>query len=355
MNKLAWLFGKPADRSRFRWTTILALGSLFVGTAILLHAATTADIAYKYRDFDLADAIFYERVAARVEAGEDYYQAANRELHARGYETSSTFNWRTPLYAHVLGKFRRSGARQAALAGLSLLTTALVVWMIAVDLGRTWGAVAGFAVFAASAWWLQPEPPWFTETWVGQLILLTIVARSLGWFRVGLVAGACALFLRELALPFVFLCLGDAWVRRRWGEAMGWSFCLVLYGLHFLMHESQVAFHQFPERFHPPTDRANWVEWGGPSFLLATARMNYLLSYLPSWFAAFYLPLASFGLMSLAATNRSSRFTMIGFSGYLVAFLVVGKEFNYYWGWITAPTLALGFAVAPVFLARVIR
>lgn len=340
----------PVDRPRPRRTTLLALGSLVLGTAALLRAATAIEVDYRYRDFDLHDALFYERVATRVEAGEDYYGAANRELHARGYETRSTFNWRTPLYAHVLGKFRGSGARQAALAGLSLLTALLVARMVAADLGRTWGAVAGLAVFAASAWWLRPEPPWFTEAWAGQLILLALAARALGWPWVGLVAGASALFLRELALPFVFLCLGDAWRRRRWGEAMGWSTCLALYGLHFLMHESRVAFQQFPERFHPPTDRANWVEWGGLSFLLATTRMNYLLSYLPFWCAALYLPLATFGLVALAARDRAGRFLLVGFPGYLVAFLAVGKEFNYYWGWITAPTLALGFAVAPASL-----
>ena len=342
--------GKPPDRPRTRWLALVTLGLLAVGTMTLLRTATVIDTQNKYRAFDLSDAIFYERVAARVEAGEGYYDAADPELRARGYERSSTFNWRTPLYAHILGKFPNSLARQAALGGLSGLTAALAGWMVAGRLARSWGVVAGVSVFAASAWWLQPEPPWFTEAWVGQLILLAIVARSLGRPRAGLIAGSCALFLRELALPFVFCRLGDAMFQRRRREALGWSLCLTLYGVYFLIHESQVAAHQLAERFHPPTDRANWVAWNGLSFVLATTRMNYPLSFMPAWCVAFYLPLAVYGLVALAAADRTCRLSWLGLAGYLAGFLVVGQEFNFYWGWITAPTLAVGFAVAPAFL-----
>ncbi len=303
---------------------------------------------------NLGDFRFYQHVAERVDAGEDYYHVARQALPAHGFETGSTFNWRTPLYAHILGKSPRPVANQIALAVLSLIAAIMAARMITRDLGPIWGVIAGLAVFGASGWWLQAEPPWFTETWGGQLILLTIAARSLGWFRVGLIAGSLALFLRELILPFVVLCLGDAWQRRRWTEALNWSLCLALYGLFFLYHDAQVTLHQNPDvRFRP--DRPSWIDFGGLSFLLATARMNYLLSYLPLWCTALYLPLAVFGLVSLAATNHDTRWTLLGFSGYLIAFLAVGKGYNHYWGWITAPTLALGFAVAPVFLSRVVR
>ena len=346
------MLGKPLDRPRTRWMALLTLGLLAVGVMGLLRVATAIETQNKYRNFDLSDARFYERVAASVEAGEGFYDAADRELHAGGFERSSTFNWRTPLYAHVLGKFPNSVARQAALGGLSALTAALAGGLIAGRLGRGWGVVVGLVVFASSAWWLQSEPPWFTETWVGHLILLAIVARSLGWSRLSLAAGACALFLRELALPFVFCRLVDALVRRHWREALGWSLCLTLYGIYFLIHESQVAAHQFAERFHPPTDRANWVAWNGLSFVLATTRMNYPLSCLPVWCVAIYLPLAIFGLVSLAAADRTCRFSWLGVVGSLAGFLVVGQEFNFYWGWITAPSLALGFAVAVAWLAN---
>ncbi len=347
-------FSRLNYRASFRWKTVLVLGSLFVGTAACLRAATTSDIKFTHQNEDLSDAVFYQRVAERVEAGENYYEVAKQTLPAHGFETGSTFNWRTPLYAHILGKFGQPVARQVTLAVLSLIAAIMAARMITRDLGPIWGVIAGLVVFGASGWWLQAEPPWFTETWGGQLILLTIAARSLGWFRVGLIAGSLALFLRELALPFVVLCLGDAWQRRRWTEALSWSLCLALYGLFFLYHDAQVTLHQNPDvRFRP--DRPSWIDFGGLSFLLATVRMNYLLSYLPIWCTAFYLPLAVFGLVSLAATNHDTRWTLLGFSGYLIAFLAVGKGYNHYWGWITAPTLALGFAVAPVFLSRVVR
>ncbi len=355
MGAMKSLFATTARRLGPAGSAILVPGVLIVAMLLLALFAHNRPIVFMEKHADLNDSILYLRVADRVEAGVYYYDAAEQELQKLGFERGSTFHWRTPLYAHLLGKLGRPVQRQIALALLSLATSILVgvaMWRL---LGIFSGLWSGLTVFASTAWWLYPESPCFTEVWAGLLILLTILFRSMGWPRLGFFTGTLGLFLRELVLPFVVVCLGDAWLRRRWSEAIAWSLCLSAYSVYFLMHEAQVASRQDPLLFYLPSSGPSWFEFGGVPFLLATTRMNYCLSLLPMWCTSIYLPLAVFGLASLCQIDFSGRGMLVGFGGYLVAFLVVGKSFNYYWGWITAPTLSLGFAVSPFFLSQITR
>ncbi len=334
---------------------IIRLAWLAVGLIASVGIAVSGTIRPVLSHEDMSDHRFYRHVADRVVAGEDYYDVACVELLTHGFPPSSAFNWRTPLYAYMLGWLREPAWAQAALALLAVMTAAIVVAMITRELGPIAGQVAGCAVLGASAWWLDPEPPCFTEIWAGQLILLAIAARSLGLTWLGFVAGSLALFLRELVLPFIGLCLVDASVRRKWPEVVAWVTCLLVYGVHLLWHFGQVA-RQLPGlSVSKSAGGMGWVAWGGARFVLATVRMNYGLASLPAWCAAIYLPLAVFGLIALGNRIERSRWSLIGMSGYLMGFAVVGKPFNDYWGWITCPVLALGFATSPFFLTPMIR
>jgi hypothetical protein len=96
-----------------------------------------------------------------------------------------------------------------------------------------------------------------------------------------------------------------------------------------------------------PDDRvpASWVQFGGAAFLLATCRMNAYLFNLPLWTSALYLPLALLGLAGWRGWTGERLALTAG--AYVAAFAVAGQPFNDYWGLITAPLLACGFAAIP--------
>jgi len=329
----------------------LAIVALGVGWIVCLATAWRGGIMSIRNHRDLTDHHFYRAVAERVGMGAKYYDVVAVVLPRHGYPTGSTFNWRTPLYAHALGRLGGTVANRVALATMATVAAALASVLVARVLGTIAGLAAGLLVAASSAWWAYPEPPYFTEVWAGLLILAAIAGRGLGFVWSAFLAGTLALFLRELALPFVGLCLAASWAGRRLREAIAWGVCLALYAVHLAGHVAEVASRQVPR---PGESVPGWVDFGGLGFLLATTRMNYALSLLPDWCAAVYLPLAIFGLVALGSRLAEVRWLLIGMNGYLLAFAVVGKEFNYYWGWITAPTFALGFAVAPFFLVDAI-
>jgi hypothetical protein len=53
---------------------------------------------------EASDVALYRAEVDRISHGESYYEAAARELAARGYPTRSVFNWRMPLPMWLLGK-----------------------------------------------------------------------------------------------------------------------------------------------------------------------------------------------------------------------------------------------------------
>lgn len=57
-----------------------------------------------------------------------------------------------------------------------------------------------------------------SEAPAGLLILLAIALRGLGWRRGATVSGLLALFVRELAAPFVLILVGWAALERRQGR-----------------------------------------------------------------------------------------------------------------------------------------
>src|SRR5207247_1164926 len=82
--------------------------------ALLLVSATTATLVWclvaafsppkaaNQVAADGSDLRLYRRIVESVHAGEDYYDAAGRELRAAGYPTGSIFNWRPPVYAWLI-------------------------------------------------------------------------------------------------------------------------------------------------------------------------------------------------------------------------------------------------------------
>jgi hypothetical protein len=78
--------------------------------------------------------------------------------------------------------------------------------------------------------------------------------------------------------------------------------------------------------------------------------MNVFLMGVPLWITAIVLPLSILGLID--APRETAQRVGFTFGLYLLAFSIVGAPFNYYWGFLTAPLLAIGLAGAPRALRR---
>jgi len=308
------------------------------------------------------DADFYGAVVRRVRAGDNYYDAVAQELRERGYPPHSTFNWRPPFYAWLFGKLPSPAWGQALLALGVLTTTFLACRALCLAGGEGRAAVAAVLLIGPFAWCSSAGVCLFTELWAGMLITLSVCAYARGRWRLAVVAGLLALFLRELALPYCVISLGLAcWSRpgrarllpspeegssSRRAEVAWWLAGLALYACFMTFHVTEAA------RRITASDvlhTAGWVQFGGTAFVLLTAQVNYFLIVAPSWVAALYLPLALLGLAAWRGTNGVR--AGLTAAAFVAAFTVIGiRPHNAYWGMMYAPLLPLGLVWTPAAL-----
>jgi hypothetical protein len=189
------------------------------------------------------------------------------------------------------------------------------------------------------------EPVLLSELWSGVLIALSAVCFARDHRRWGIAIGIAALFFRELAAPYVLVCLALTTYERRYRELSYWAIGLTAYLVFYAWHVSQVI-PRIPTDAHAHTD--GWLRLGGAGFLISTAQMNAYLLLLPQWVTAVFLAAALLG----AATWNTPGGRLIGFTiaAYTAAFALVGQDFNQYWGCQTAPLLCLAAARAPIVL-----
>jgi hypothetical protein len=87
--------------------------------------------------------------------------------------------------------------------------------------------------------------------------------------------------------------------------------------------------------------------------VIAVTQMNSCLVLLPVWITVVYFALSMLGL----AGWQSAWGVRIGLSTcmYVVAFSIVGQEFNRYWGLMLAPLFCFGIVRCPVALSDLWR
>ena len=224
----------------------------------------------------------------------------------------------------------------------------MVYRMMRADGGVGLATVSALGVGLSLAGIAVPESVVFSEVAAGTLILVSVAAYGNGWRVVGSVAGLAALFLRDLAAPYVVVCAVLALSERRWREAAAWGFGLAAYAGYFGWHWWMVTLQL------GPMDGAygeGWLQFGGLGFLLKAAGFNGLLSLAPGWVAALLLPA---GLLGLAAWPKDGR-AALTLAAYVLLFAVVGKPFNGYWGALFTPVMMLGVAWALVDVRDVVK
>jgi hypothetical protein len=334
-----------AGASRARAAAILvmaiAVTGAFVFTA-LTRDTTPPKLAPPADDPESGnDFLLFRRLGEHVRAGENYYDAAFREMRAHSFPTGSPFNFRTPTYAWLLGAMPNDTWGRGLLVFLGLAALGLNCLADQRELGLLRAVAGGFFFAGTAIWCLDPDGIYFQETWASMLIALSLGAYGLGWRGVAIGAGLMALFFRELALPYCLLAGGLALWHRRRVEAGIWALGLVAYGSFLTWHASEVA----RRMIEADVSRSDWLCFGGLKFDLVTARMSELLYTAPGWVVALYLSLALLGL----AGWRSERGTLAAGTvlAFLAAFSIVGNPYNGYWGLLYVPILAFGVVRAP--------
>ncbi|WP_052761819.1 hypothetical protein [Aurantiacibacter luteus] len=294
------------------------------------------------RDTDLQ---LYDVIAERVRAGDNYYQAAVEEQRARGFPVRPGLAVRLPTLAHVHAAVGPYGLMVlAALLGIGTL----VAWHYRLrDISGTTNKlrIILLLVVIGAVMGLKPQYLALHEVWSGMLIALALgLYRPRRWWP-ALIAGALALAVRELALPFVLLMGALALLRGNRGEALAWGAVIALFGAGLVAHLGQVA------QFTTPADPEgpNWFALRGLGGVTSNVALSSPLYLLPGWLAA---PLALLPLLGWAGWR--TRFGETGFllcAGYSLLFAIAGRDNNFYWALMVMPVWFVGLAFVPRALA----
>ena len=283
------------------------------------------------------DVALFRAVMARIRVGEPYHRAMASELGPRKYPTASVFNWRTPALYRATASLPAEAVRAVlvSLGGLMLVSTIIALK------GRSGVAMTAalFLQVGAVVPVMVPSAPLLTEPWAGMFLGLSICAYQLRMCRTAACIGLLALFVRELAAPYVVVCAVLAIRRRRWTEVAIWTAGAVMYAAYYWWHLQEVQALQQPGAL---AHAQSWLYGGGPAFLLRTLRTNAWLLVSPTWLPAGSLLLAA--LIAACLSGETAPLLRATVLTYLALFLVVGQPFNDYWGLLTAPLWALASA-----------
>jgi hypothetical protein len=295
-----------------------------------------------------ADLKCYQTIVEKINAGESYYSAAGQTLRSMGYTTANVFNWRLPTLAWFLGHLPTLKMGQAISFILALVT--LLCWMVVFHQNKyfMWQVFIGGLILSGPVIYsLLPGPFLSHEFWAGTLIALSLASHALGWRYASVIAGVLALLLRELSLPFVGIMMVLAFNEGNRREAMFWMIGILAFVAAMIMHWSIVS-KLITE--HDKVLQGGWIVFGGWAFVLNTVQMHPLLILAPPWIAAIILPLAILSLAGWRGKPNSRLFSTVLI--YVLAFSIVGRSFNIYWGLMYAFLIPLGLLHVPYILKK---
>lgn len=295
-----------------------------------------APLAAKVQDDDLA---VYDAVIVRLRRGEGYYPAAAAEHRRIGFPLKPGLAVRMPTLARIEAVLGDSGTQLAAIA---LLIAVLAAWWR--RLGEdapdqrllAMGLLAVNAALGLNAYFFALH-----ELWAGMLLALSLALHRRGKWAGALAAAALALAIRELALPFAALMAALALFRREWREGAAWSALIALFAVGLAWHLALVAAQTLPGDAHS----ASWLALRGLSGWLSDFTLSSNLRYLPHWLAG---PAIIAALVGWAGWNtRAGAEGFLLYVGYGLAFMIAGRNENYYWGAVVIPAFLIGLAFVP--------
>lgn len=289
-----------------------------------------------------SDIALYRDVAARVQAGEDYYVAAAALQRAHHYPLKPAVTVREPTEAWVLAALRNDLLRRAAIFALAAFAIIATHRALASNglgaSGRIFGVLLVAPCLVAVA---VPVSPYLHEVWAGLLLAGALAVWRPGRFGPSVALALAACLFREIAAPALLVMAACAAADRRWREVRAWCAATAVFSLLAAAHLWLVS------RQILPSDPASpgWVEVGGWRFVLTTARLNGPLILFPPVVASVVVSLALLGF-ARAEGQWGRRLAAITFT-FMGLFWFVGRPDNLYWGALYSPLLLLGLLWVP--------
>ncbi len=270
-----------------------------------------------------------------------YYARTIAEQRREGYELKPFVTVRPPTLPFILAALGSEGARRAAVMALALAS--LILWWL--QLSREGVALVPraldlIALGTGALPAIAVQAPYMHEVWAGLLISASLASRRADAFRLSVALGLMAALIRELAAPYLMVMLVLALLGRRPREAGAWGLAIGLFGAALAFHAHMV------DSLILPSDHygAGWVKLSGWPFVLHAAQWNAVLAAGPAWLTVLAVPIALAGAASW--TSPLGRRLAAVLLAYVLAFAVIGRPENFYWGLLFAPLLPLGFARA---------
>ncbi len=326
---------------------ILALVSLTL-TASCKSASAGIDGPPPRMKSHYGDKRLYRDIAARVAAGQSYYEAAPALHRAHHYPLKPVFTVRPPSLVWLAAAI---GWERLRVAAYGLWVVAGLAWFQAVRKRTSLPEGMAAAILCTAAGWalLGGNPVILHERWAGLFLTLALALRLDGRIGWSLAAAACALAIRELALPFVLLALAFSLAERRRSEALAWTVLLAGYGALLAWHWHLVGLHTLPG------DLASQGWGGGFRPLGAIRAIVYTspLQWAPVWLAIGSTLAAALGWFALG--RRDGLFCFALFAGLALMIALFARPDNFYWGALVQPGWFVGLALLPRCLAAALR
>ncbi|MDE2303386.1 MAG: hypothetical protein KGK11_12585 [Sphingomonadales bacterium] len=288
------------------------------------------------------DLRLYQDIAARTARGEPYHQAAAELQRAHHYPLKPFFTMRLPTQNWMVVRIGWKGLQKFAFV---VLFAGIMAWLIAFEttLHPFERVGIGIALAAGGSSIVDPYLLALQEYLAGIFLSLAL-AGVFGWPRRWwwvLAPAAAALFLRELALPFVLLAAAFALFERRWTEVAGWALLLAAFAAVMAWHASLVAPQLRPGDITSP----GWHDVQGLSATLKAVVFTSVLQALPIGLAllAALWPMVGW----LALPGRSGLFAVLLFAGYGAMIALFSRPDTFYWGAIVMPAYFIGYALIP--------
>ena len=319
---------------------------------VIAHNVAAAD---RPRDDDLK---LYDRAISRIHHGENYYDFIVAEHRRADYPVRPGVAVRLPTLAYLDAAMGVDGDRSAPIAmaaAVALMIGVIAAWWARLgplDKGgegvdpaiRRMGTALIF--FGAS---LGLNRYYFVlhELWAGMLLALSLglhrpALRGEGRWLGAWAAAALALAIREHSLPFVLLMGAMAGWRGAWREMAAWGVLVAGFAVGMGIHLHLIAAQTLPS---DPTG-PSWLALRGLGGFLSNVVLSSNLRFMPHWIAGPLTILMIFGWAGWK--SRAGVTGVLLFLGYAVAFMIAGRNDNFYWGAVVTPAMALGLAFVPM-------
>lgn len=287
------------------------------------------------------DLILYSDIIAAVRHGEDYYQAATRNLRNGDYPLRPFISYRLPTLAIVLANL--------PYLAVALLLDALVALAFGAWWLRLWNLLrstparivslfmlaAGFLVFTTSG--LAP----FHEIWAGLLIAASLALRKPGRWEIAVATGLAAALIRETAGLYLFLMMVLAWRDGDRREAIAWLLSGV--GLACTLGAHAFAVSKFATVTDPVS--AGWLGMQGLGFLIQSIWVSTAVVIGPLLIASPIIALSFFGWTAVRDPLIARAGVTIGSYALLIA--LFARVDTFYWVLLIAPIFFVGLVFVP--------